>query len=64
MGRKHKFVNHTHYPDWAIERFARCIYDDVVAAFQDPEVQREYKEWEAGQARKKKEKADLEKHKR
>lgn len=62
MGRKKKFVNKTPYPDWAIERFVRCIYDDVVAAFQDPKIQREYKEWETEQARKKKEKADLERH--
>ena len=55
MGRKKKFVNKTPYPDWAIERFARCIYDDVVAAFQDPEIQREFKEWEAEQKRKKRE---------
>ena len=35
MGRKHKFVNKTHYPDWAIERFTRCIFDDVLAFFGD-----------------------------
>ena len=31
MGRKHKFVNKTHDPDWAIERFTRSIFDDVLA---------------------------------
>ena len=55
MGRKKKFVNNTPYPDWAIERFARCIYDDVIAAYQDPEFRREYEEWEAEQKKKKRE---------
>ena len=51
MGRKHKFVNKTHYPDWAIERFTRCIFDDVLAFFATEEGQREYEQWEAEQAR-------------
>lgn len=51
MGRKHKFVNKTHYPDWAIERFTRCIFDDVLAFFATEERQREYEQWEAEQAR-------------
>ena len=51
MGRKHKFVNKTHYPDWAIERFTRCIFDDVLAFFATEEGQKEYEEWEAEQAR-------------
>ena len=55
MGRKKKFLNNTPYPDWAIERFARCIYDDVIAAYQDPEFRREYEEWEAEQKKKKQE---------
>ena len=50
MGRKHKFVNKTHYPDWAIERFTRCIFDDVLAFFATEEGQREYEQWEAEQA--------------
>ena len=50
MGRKHKFVNKTHYPDWAIERFTRCIFDDVLAFFATEEGQREYEAWEAEQA--------------
>ena len=51
MGRKHKFVNKTHYPDWAIERLTRSIYDDVLAFFATEEGQREYALWEEEQAR-------------
>ena len=50
MGRKHKFVNKTHYPDWAIERFTRSIFDDVLAFFATEEGQREYEAWEKEQA--------------
>ena len=32
MGRKHKVVNKSGIPDWALERFVRCIYDDVTNA--------------------------------
>lgn len=49
MGRKKKFVNKTHYPDWVIERFTRCIFDDVLAFFATEEGQREYEAWEAEQ---------------
>ena len=49
MGRKKKFVNKTHYPDWVIERFTRCIFDDVLAFFTTEEGQREYEAWEAEQ---------------
>ena len=62
MGRRKKFVNKTHYPDWAIERFTRCIYDDVITFFTTEEGQREYEAWEAEQQRQ--EKADSERHKR
>jgi len=36
--------------DWAIERFTRCIFDDVLAFFATEEGQREYEQWEAEQA--------------
>jgi len=49
MGRKKKFVNKTQYPDYAIERFTRCIFDDVLAFFATEEGQREYEAWEAEQ---------------
>lgn len=51
MGRKHKFVNKTPYPDWAIERFTRSIFDDVLAFFATEEGQAEYEAWEAEQAK-------------
>ena len=57
MGRKHKFVNKTHYPDWAIERFTRCIFDDVLAFFATEEGQAEYEAWEREQAELKKKRA-------
>ena len=53
MGRKKKFVNKTEYPDYAIERFARCIFDDIRAAYADEEIQKEFAEWQAEQAAKK-----------
>lgn len=56
MGRKHKYVNKTHYPDWVIERIARCLYADVMAFYATEEGQQEYAAWEAEQRRK----ADLE----
>ena len=60
MGRKHKYVNKTHYPDWVIERIARCLYDDMVAFCTSEEGRREYESWEAEQQCK----ADLESSKR
>lgn len=54
MGRKKKFVNKTHYPDWAIERFTRCIFDDVLVFFASEEGQKEYENWESEQERMKK----------
>ena len=56
MGRKHKFVNKTHYPDWAIERLTRSIYDDVLAFFATEEGQSEYEAWEREQEELKKQK--------
>ena len=53
MGRKKKFVNKTEYPDYVIERFARCIFDDIRAAYADEEIQKEFAEWQAEQAAKK-----------
>ena len=47
MGRKRKFVNKSGYPDWVIERVARCLYDDMVTDFAKPEVQRDFEAWKA-----------------
>ena len=59
MGRKHKFVNKTHYPDWAIERLTRSIYDDVLAFFATEEGQAEYEAWEREREELKKQKIKL-----
>ena len=53
MGRKKKLINNTNIPQYAIERFARCVFDDIRAAYADEEVQKEFAKWQAEQAAKK-----------
>lgn len=53
MGRKKKLINNTNIPQYAIERFARCVFDDIRAAYADEEIQKEYAQWQAEQAAKK-----------
>ena len=53
MGRKKKLVNNTDIPQYAIERFARCVFDDIRAAYADEEIQKEFAAWQAEQAAKK-----------
>lgn len=53
MGRKKKLINNTNIPQYAIERFARCVFDDIRAAYEDEEIQKEFAEWQAEQAAKK-----------
>lgn len=60
MGRKKKLINNTNIPQYAIERFARCVFDDIRAAYEDEEIQKEFAEWQAEQAAKK---AELKLHK-
>ena len=45
MGRKKKLVNNTTIPQYAVERFARCVFDDIRADFAKPEVQAEFQQW-------------------
>ena len=45
MKRKKKLVNKTNVPQYAIERFARCVFDDIRAAYARPEVQAEFQLW-------------------
>ena len=45
MGRKKKLVNNTNIPQYAVERFARCVFDDIRADFAKPEVQAEFQRW-------------------
>lgn len=61
MGRKKKLLNNTNIPQYAIERFARCVFDDIRAAYEDEEIQKEFTQWQAEQAAKK---AELKLHKK
>ena len=61
MARKKKLINNTNIPQYAIERFARCLFDDMRAAYEDEEIQKEFAEWQAEQATKK---AELKLHKK
>ena len=45
MGRKKKLVNKTNVPQYAVERFARCVFDDIRAAYAKPEVRAEFQLW-------------------
>ena len=45
MGRKKKLVNNSIYPQHLIERFARCVIEDIRADFAKAEVQAEFKRW-------------------
>lgn len=46
MGRKKKLINNTNIPQYAIERFARCVFDDIRAAYENEEIQKEFAEWQ------------------
>ena len=50
MGRKKKLINKTNVPQYAVERFARCVFDDIRAAYADQEVQAEFARWQAQRA--------------
>ena len=45
MGRKKKIVNNSVYPQHLIERFARCVIEDIRADFAKAEVQAEFARW-------------------
>ena len=49
MGRKKKIVNNSVYPQHLIERFARCVIEDIRADFAKAEVQTEFARWMAEQ---------------
>ena len=57
MGRKKKIVNKTNVPQYAVERFARCVFDDIRADFARPEVQAEFALWLAEREQNKKTRA-------
>ena len=45
MGRKKKLINKTDVPQYAVERFARCVFDDIRADYMKPEVQADFQRW-------------------
>lgn len=47
MGRKKKLINNTNVPQYAVERFARCVFDDIKAAYANPEIKAEFALWMA-----------------
>ena len=57
MGRKKKLINKTNVPQYAVERFARCVFDDIRAAYADQEVQAEFALWLAEREQNKKTRA-------
>ena len=61
MSRKKKLVNNTNIPQYAIERFARCVFDDIRADYANEEIQKEFAIWQAEQAARK---AELKLHKK
>ena len=52
MGRKKKLISHTNIPQYAIERFARCVFDDIRKFYDSEERQREFALWKAEQTSK------------
>ena len=57
MGRKKKLINKTDVPQYAVERFARCVFDDIRAAYADKDVQAEFALWMAEREQHKKTRA-------
>ena len=45
MGRKKKIVNNSVYPQQLIERFARCVIEDIRADFAREDVQADFARW-------------------
>ena len=57
MGRKKKLVNNSGIPQYAIDRFARCVFDDIREDFAKPEVQADFQRWLAEREANKKKRA-------
>lgn len=45
MSRKKKLINNTDIPQYAIERVARCVLDDIQEAYLNEEIQKAFREW-------------------
>ena len=54
MSRKKKLVNNSGIPQYAIDRFARCVFDDIREDFAKPEVQADFQRWLAEREQNKK----------
>ncbi len=46
MGRKKKLINNTDIPQYAIERVARSLFDDIQEAYLKEEIQKAFAEWD------------------
>ena len=40
--KERALVNNTEIPEYAIERFARSVLDDIKADYENPEIQAEF----------------------
>lgn len=47
MGRKKRVINRSGIPQYAIERFARCVLDDIRADYADENIQKDFARWQA-----------------
>ena len=47
MKQEKQPVNHSDIPQYAIERFARCVLEDIREDFAKPEVQADFARWMA-----------------
>ena len=47
MGRKKRVINRSNIPQYAIERFARCVLDDIRADYADENIQKDFARWQA-----------------
>ena len=54
MSRKKKLVNNSGIPQYALDRFARCVFDDIREDFAKPEVQADFQRWLAEREQNKK----------
>ena len=46
MSRKKKLINNTDIPQYAIERVARCVIDDIREDYLNEEIQKAFAEWQ------------------
>ena len=49
MSRRKKVINNSDIPQSVIERIARCLLPDILAAYESEEGQRQFAEWKAQQ---------------